>query len=59
MLRFVPDQLKPKKICKNAIKKMRFIIRYVPDWYKTKEMCQKVFLESVGTFNVSSWLLQK
>ena len=31
MLRFVPDQRKPKKICKNAIKKMRFIIRYVPD----------------------------
>ena len=31
MLKFVPDQLKTKKMCKYAVKKLRFVIRYVPD----------------------------
>ena len=31
MLRFVPDDLKTKKMCKNAVKKLLFLIRYVPD----------------------------
>ena len=31
MLRFVPDHLKTKKMCKNAVKKLLFIIKYVPD----------------------------
>ena len=35
MLRFVPDHLKTKKMCKHAVKKLPFIIRYVAGRYKT------------------------
>ena len=28
-------------MCKNAAKKLPFIITYVPDQYKTQEMCDK------------------
>ena len=45
MLRFVPDQLKNKKMCKNAVKKLLLVIRYISDWYKTQEMCE-VILEN-------------
>ena len=38
MLRFVPDLLKTKKMCKNEVKKLPFVIRYVPGQYKTDEM---------------------
>ena len=31
MLNLVPDHLKTKKMCKDAVKKLLFIIRYVPD----------------------------
>ena len=31
MLRFVPDHLKTKRTCKNAVKKLPFVIGYVPD----------------------------
>ena len=48
MLRFAPDHLKTKKICKNAVKKLPFAIKYVPDRYKTKEMRNKVFTENGG-----------
>ena len=33
MLRFVPDHLETKKMCKNAVKKLLFVITYVPDRY--------------------------
>ena len=33
MVRFVPDHLKNKKMCKNAVKKLLFLIRYVPGEY--------------------------
>ena len=46
IVRFVPDRLKIKNMCKNAVKKLRFIIKYVPDWYKIKEMCDEVILEN-------------
>ena len=49
MLRFVPDHLKTKKMCKNAVKKMLLVVRYVPDQYKTQEMCDRVILENGGT----------
>ena len=42
MLRFVPDHLKTKKMCKHAVKTLPFVIRYVPDRYKTQQMCNKV-----------------
>ena len=38
MLKFVPDHLKTKKICKCTVKKLLFVIRYVPDRYKTEQM---------------------
>ena len=35
MLKFVPDPLKTKKMCKHAVKKLPFLIRYVLDRCKT------------------------
>ena len=49
ILRLVPNHLKPKKICKNAVKKLPFIVRYGPGQYVTKQMCDKVNLEIGGT----------
>ena len=37
----VPDPHKTKKTCKNAVKKLPFVIRYVRDKYKTQQMCDK------------------
>ena len=55
MLRFVPDHLKTKKICRYAVKKL-VLITYVPDRYKTQEMCDKVILENGGTLKyVPDW----
>ena len=31
ILKFVPDHLESKKMCKHAVKKLPFAIRYVPD----------------------------
>ena len=45
MLRFVPDHLKSKRMCKNALKKLQFVIRYVPHRYNTQEICDKFILE--------------
>ena len=42
MLKFVPDHLKTKKMCQNAVNKLPFVIMYVPGQYKTKQMCVKV-----------------
>ena len=44
MLRFVPDQLKTKKMCKHAVKKLPFVRRY-----KIQEMCNKAILENAET----------
>ena len=33
-LKFVHDCLKAKKMCKNALKKLPFVIRNIPDQYK-------------------------
>ena len=35
ILKFLPDHLKTKKMCKDAVKKLRYLLRYVPDQYKT------------------------
>ena len=58
MLTFVPDCLKTKKVCKNAVKTLPFVIKYVSDCYKTKEMCDKVILEK-GSVRIYSWLLKR
>ena len=42
ILKFVPDQLKTKKMCKHAVKKLSFLLRYVPDQFKTQQICDKV-----------------
>ena len=31
MLRFLPDCLETKRVCKNPVKKLSFVIGYVPD----------------------------
>ena len=49
MLKFVPDHLKTKKMCKHAVKKLSYVIRYVPDQYKTQQMCDKAVLINNGT----------
>ena len=36
MLKFVPDHLKTKKMCKHAVKKLPYPLRYVSDQYKTQ-----------------------
>ena len=41
MIRFVLDQLKTKKVCKNAAKKMPFVIKFVIDQYKTQDKLLK------------------
>ena len=53
MRNFVPDQLKIKQMCKNAVKKLPFVIMYVPDRYKTQEMYDKVILENGGMLKFS------
>ena len=35
MLLFVIDNLETRKMSKNAVKKLRFVIRYVPDRCRT------------------------
>ena len=49
MLKFVPDHLRTKKMCKHAVKKLPYLLRYVPNRYKTKKMCDKPILENGGT----------
>ena len=46
-------------ICKNAVKKLPFVIRYVPDWDKTQKRRDNVVLEMLENVNIYSWLLQK
>ena len=48
-LRFVPDHLDTKKMCKNVVKKLPFVLRYLRHRYKTHEMCDKVILENGET----------
>ena len=49
MLKVVPDYHKTKKMCKNGVKKLPFVINYVPNQYKTQEICDKVILENDRT----------
>ena len=43
MLKFVPDHLKTKKMCKDAVNKLSIVIRYVLSKYKTKTCIIKLF----------------
>ena len=48
-LKFVPDHLKTKLMCKHPVNKLPFLIRCVPDQYKIQQMCDKAILEFSGT----------
>ena len=56
MLRFAPDHLKTKNMCKDAVKKLPFLIRNFPDRYKDQEMCCNAILENVwlGLININN-----
>ena len=41
ILKLVSDQLKTKKSCKHAVKKLPFLLRYIPVRYKTQQICEK------------------
>ena len=49
MLEFVSDHLKTRKMCKNVVKKLLYLLRYVPDKYKTQQICDEAILENAGT----------
>ena len=49
MLKFVPDHLKTKKMCKHVVKKLPSVMRYVPDLYKTQKMWDEVIIENGET----------
>ena len=49
MLKFVPDHLKTKRMCKHAVRKLPYLLRYVRDQYKTQKMCDKAILENGRT----------
>ena len=53
MLKFVPNHLKTKKMCKHALKKLPYLLRYVSDQYKTQQVCDKLFSKNGGTLKSS------
>ena len=46
-------------MCKDAVKKLLYLIRYVHDQYKNQQICDKAIFENGGTVIVCYWLLQK
>ena len=48
MLKFLPDHLKTKKMCKKMQLKLFFVRSYIPDQYKTEQMRDKTKLENGG-----------
>ena len=54
-LKFVPDHLKIKKMCKHAVTELPYLLRYVPDQYKTQQMWDKAVLENGGTLKSLSY----
>ena len=48
MLKLIPDYLKIKAMCKNAVRKLPLVTISVSDRCKTQEMCDKVILEHGG-----------
>ena len=51
MLKFIPDHLKIKTVCKHAVKKLRYLLKYIPDQYKTQQICEKGILENGRTLS--------
>ena len=48
ILKVFPNDVKTKKMCKYALKKLPYLLRYVPDQYKTQQMRVKATLENGG-----------
>ena len=46
MLRFVPDHHSTKRMCKQAVKNLLFVIRYAPERLKTQGMCDKAVVRN-------------
>ena len=46
MLKLVSYHLKTEKMCKNAVRKLPYVLRYVPNQYKTQQMYDKAILEN-------------
>ena len=44
MLKFVPEHLKTKIMCKHAVKKITFSNKICPDQYKTQQKSDKAIL---------------
>ena len=42
MLKFVPDHLKTKNMCKHSVEKFLYPLRYLPHQYKTQQMCKAI-----------------
>ena len=42
-LRFVPDNLKTKKMCKHTLKKLPCLLRHVPDHIRLNKCVIKLF----------------
>ena len=43
-------------MCKNAVKKLPYLLKYVPDQYETQQMCGKAILKNGGTLKtVPDW----
>ena len=59
MLKFVPVHLKTTKMCKHAVKKLRYLLRYIPDQYKTQRMWDKAILENAGSIFLTATKIKK
>ena len=40
-LTFLPDRLKTKEMCNEAVRNNPYTVEYVPDQYRTQEMCNE------------------
>ena len=59
IIKFVPDHLITKNLCKHAVKKLPYLLRYVPDQYKTQQMYEKAVNDCLAALKfVPDWFLQ-
>ena len=45
-LRFAPDYLEVKKMCKHAVRNLTYLIKYASDKCKTQQTCDRAILEN-------------
>ena len=60
ILEFVADHPQTKNMCKDAVKKLPFLIMPVPNKYKTQQLCYEAIQKKKKWYNVNvcSSLLQ-